>query len=62
MFFPLGISLSKKFGSKLVLAVAGAFALSMVFMCSYLTNPNAFIGLYALGFGVGKGLMYSAAL
>ena len=34
----------------------------MVFLCSYLTNPNAFIGFYALGFGVGKGLMYSAAL
>ena len=62
VFFPLGISLSEKYGSKLILAIAGLFSLSMVLMCSYLTNPNAFIALYSIGFGVGKGLMYSAAL
>jgi MFS transporter, OFA family, oxalate/formate antiporter len=61
-FFPLGVYLSDKFGSRIVLTVAGTFALSCVLFCSYLTNPTHFIILYSFGFGVGKGLMYSAAL
>ena len=34
----------------------------MVYLCSYIKSPTAFIYCYGSAFGVGKGLMYSSAL
>ena len=36
--------------------------LASIYFCSYLTNPVAFIWMYSVSFGVGKGLMYSSVL
>lgn len=60
--FPLGMYLSKNYNPKLVLLGAGLFNFGMVWICSYIKNPNLFIYCYSLAFGVGKGLMYSTAL
>ena len=34
----------------------------MVYLCSYITSPTAFIYCYGSAFGIGKALMYSACL
>ena len=34
----------------------------MVYLCSFIESPTAFIYCYSSAFGVGKALMYSAAL
>ena len=34
----------------------------MVYGCSYIKNPHAFIYCYSFAFGIGKALMYSSAL
>ena len=45
-----------------MLILGGVLSLSLVFFCSYIMNPFAFIYCYAFAFGMGKGFMYSAAL
>ena len=42
--------------------MGGLLSLGMVYLCSYLQSPTAFIYCYSCAFGVGKALMYSAAL
>ena len=62
LFFPLGMSMAQSIGARKVLIAGGAFSLGMVFVCSYVRNPTAFIYLYSVSFGIGKALMYSSAL
>ena len=61
-FFPIGMHISAQYNPKLVLAVSGLITFSSVWISSCTLNPQVFIYLYGLGFGVGKGLFYSTAL
>ena len=45
-----------------VLICGGVISMSMVYLCSYIESPSAFIYCYGCAFGIGKALMYSAAL
>jgi len=62
LFFPLGMSMSQSIGARKVLISGGVFSLGMVYLCSYIENPNTFIYCYSFAFGIGKALMYSSAL
>ena len=45
-----------------VLISGGLLSMAMVYMCSFLKSPAAFIYSYGCAFGICKGLMYSAVL
>lgn len=62
LFFPIGMQASEAVGAKPVLILGGVLSLSMVYGCTYIKNPTAFIWCYSFAFGVGKALMYSSAL
>ena len=53
---------SQRIGAKKVLICGGTISLSMVYACSYIKSPTAFIYCYSSAFGIGKALMYSASL
>ena len=61
-FFPIGMYLSGKIGSKLVIVIGGTVAVSCVLMSSFALSTGAFFVLYAVGFGIGKGFLYPAPL
>ena len=44
------------------LSFGGLIVVISVVFCSYLTNPTAFVWVYSVCFGIGKGLMYSSVL
>mmetsp|Transcript_18261 Transcript_18261/g.13118 ORF Transcript_18261/g.13118 Transcript_18261/m.13118 type:complete len:107 (+) Transcript_18261:241-561(+) len=60
--FPIGVDLSRKIGSKRVLALGGLLQVSLIYVASYASTPMTFLMLYSLAGGLGKGLMYSSAL
>ena len=62
IFFPLGMKASEMFGAKRVLICGGTLSLSMVYLCSYIKSPTAFIYCYGSAFGIGKAMMYSSSL
>lgn len=62
VFFPLGMQASQAIGAKKVLIAGGLISLGMVYLCSYIESPTTFIYCYSCAFGIGKALMYSAAL
>ena len=49
-------------GAKKVLICGGVLSLGMVYLCSHIKSPTAFIYCYGCAFGIGKALMYSASL
>ena len=53
---------SEMFGAKRVLICGGTLSLSMVYLCSYIKSPTAFIYCYGSAFGIGKAMMYSSSL
>jgi MFS family permease len=61
-FYPIGVFLSGKYGSRPVIVLGGIIPFSLVMVCSYIQSPTLFIALYSFGFGCGKGLMYSSVL
>jgi len=62
IFFPIGMSMSKLYGSRTIIAAGGFSSIGSVFLCSFIKHPIVFCLLYSLAFGVGKGFMYSSAL
>lgn len=62
IFFPLGMNLSKKYGSRPIIAFGGVISIGSVFLCSTIKEPILFCVLYSIAFGCGKGFMYSAAV
>jgi len=62
IFFPLGMNLSKKYGSRPIIAFGGVISIGSVFLCSAIKEPILFCMLYSIAFGCGKGFMYSAAV
>lgn len=53
---------AERIGARKVLICGGVISLSMVYACSYIKSPNAFIYCYSAAFGLGKALMYSSVL
>lgn len=45
-----------------MIAIGGAFEIISILLCSKIQNPDLFIYLFGIGFGIGKGLMYSTVL
>ena len=62
IIFPLGMNLSQKIGSKLVILIGGVVVVASVIMASFAVTTVAFFVLYAVGFGIGKGFLYPAPL
>eukprot|EP00352_Strombidinopsis_acuminata_P001152 CAMPEP_0176346006 /NCGR_PEP_ID=MMETSP0126-20121128/5902_1 /TAXON_ID=141414 ORGANISM="Strombidinopsis acuminatum, Strain SPMC142" /NCGR_SAMPLE_ID=MMETSP0126 /ASSEMBLY_ACC=CAM_ASM_000229 /LENGTH=111 /DNA_ID=CAMNT_0017693303 /DNA_START=212 /DNA_END=547 /DNA_ORIENTATION=- len=60
--YPIGVDTARKYGAKRILALGGLLQVSLIYIASYLSSPMGFIMLYSLAGGLGKGLMYSAAL
>ena len=61
-FYPIGVYLTTKWGSKPVILIGGIVPFTLVLVCSYVQSPTLFIALYCFGFGCGKGLLYSSVL
>jgi len=62
LVFPMGMKLSLRFGSKATMFFGGMFAMIMVFMVSYTTNPFIFLVIYPLSFGFAKGMIVPSVL
>ena len=62
MSFPLGMMSANRLGSRLTVLFGGFIIVTSVFVCSVSTDPLLFLVLYAGGFGIGKGFIYSASL
>ena len=60
--FPLGMASANRLGSRLTVLIGGSCVTAAAFVCSLSTNPVLFMIVYAGGFGVGKGFIYSAPL
>ena len=53
---------AERIGAKKVLTAGGIVSLGMVYACSFIKSPTAFIYCYSAAFGLGKAFMYSSAL
>ena len=60
--WPLGMYLSEKFGSRIVILIGGMIVVSSVMLASISTHTSSFFAYYAIGFGIGKGFLYPAPL
>ena len=62
VFFPIGMEVARRFGSRTAVAIGGTVTVSTTFFSTFATSPSAFFMIYAVGFGIGKGFLYPAPL
>ena len=62
LFFPTGMSLTAKLGSKNVILLGGSILTTCTLLVSFFPHTLTFFILYAGGFGIAKGFLYPAPL
>jgi OFA family oxalate/formate antiporter-like MFS transporter len=62
LFFPLGMTMSSKLGSRKVILIGGCILVGVTLLTSWLTYVVVFFAVWACGFGVAKGSLYPAPL
>ena len=59
--FPIGMKYSGIYGPKTFMLLGGLVLITSVIVASYMTEPLLFYLIFAVGFGMGKGLAYPSS-
>jgi OFA family oxalate/formate antiporter-like MFS transporter len=60
--FPFGMHFAEIYGPRLIFMSGGILGIACTYLSSLTTHPWVFFSVYAIGFGICKGLLYPSVL